>query len=938
MKQSEQAARAAAFARAWKGKGYEKGDTQPFWTDLLRDVFGVEQTTGYIVFEDAVHLDSSTGFIDAYIPATRVMIEQKSLGKDLEKPIKQSDGSLLTPFQQAKKYIVGLKLSEHPRWVVTCNFAEFLIYDMEDPDAAPQRIALKDLRKEYYRLSFLVDEKATALQQELEVSIQAGDIVGELYAAFSKQYVNPTASKTLHSLNVLCVRLVFCLYAEDSGIFPKHAMFHDYLAGYSTEHMRTALLELFQVLDTEQAHRDPYLAPSLDAFPYVNGGLFKDTDVEIPLFTDEIRDLILVRASEGFDWSGISPTIFGAVFESTLNPVTRRQGGMHYTSVQNIHKVLDPLFLDDLRSELDGIFALRKGVGSYMSGEKWTDPRRARLLREFRDKLAGLRFLDPACGSGNFLTETYLSLRRMENRIIRELLDQDEGQFAITGMVSDEDMGIKVSIGQFYGIEINDFAVSVARTALWIAEHQMMRETSAIINREIEFLPLKTDAHILEGNALRMDWKEVIPPSQLSYIIGNPPFVGYAMQTAAQKDDLASLNVKFGKNVDYVAGWYFKSAEYMKGTGIEAALVSTNSITQGEQVAVIWKPLMEAGLHINFAHRTFRWDSEASIKAHVHCVIVGFSMYPVNRPKRLFTGEEAQTVSNINGYLVDAENVFIERRSVPLMNVPEMRKGSQPTDNGNLSAFDDAAKDRIIKDYPQAEKMFRPFLGAVEYLHRQSRWCLWLQGFSPAQLKAVPPVFEAVRRTREMRESSSRVGTKKAADVPMLFGEIRQPSSTYILIPRHSSENRRYVPFGFIEPEVICGDSNMLVPDATPYHLGVMISIVHMAWMRTVCGRLKSDYRYSKDIVYNNFPWPDAGQKQKEQIRQTALGILTARDLYPDSSLADLYDDTIMPIELRKAHRKNDEAVLAAYGLPADTPEPDIVAHLMELYQKLTGG
>ena len=508
----------------WKGRGYEKGDSQKFWLQLLGEVYGVEHPAQFIEFEEQVHLDH-TSFIDGTIPSTRVLIEQKGLGKNLKKPIKQSDGTLLTPFQQAKRYITELPLSQHPRWVVTCNFSTFYIYDMERPGGEPEIVELENLPQEYYRLQFLVDTGSEHLKREMEVSIAAGDIVGLLYDAFSKQYVDPESEHAQKSLNVLCVRLVFCLYAEDAGLFGRHGIFLDYMSQFDTVHSRKALIELFAVLDTPPKERDPYLEPALKAFPYVNGGLFADEKIEIPQFTDEIRDLLLNRASADFDWSEISPTIFGAVFESTLNPETRRKGGMHYTSIENIHKVIDPLFLDGLRDEFTKLCEIA------------VEKTRERKLREFQEKIASLQFLDPACGSGNFLTETYLSLRRLENDILRILT---YGQISFGDAIHSP---IQVSIRQFYGIEINDFAVTVAKTALWIAESQMLKETEEIVRVPLDFLPLKTYTNITEGNALRLDWESVVPKSKLSYIMGNPPFIGYSLQSKEQKSDILSIYV-----------------------------------------------------------------------------------------------------------------------------------------------------------------------------------------------------------------------------------------------------------------------------------------------------------------------------------------------------------------------------------------------------------
>ena len=912
----QQAAAAAAFAERWKGRGYEKGDSQVFWTELLTEVFGVENPSTIIRYEEQVKVDN-TNFIDGHIPSTKVLIEQKSIDKDLRKGIKQSDGSLLNPFQQAKRYAAELPYSERPRWIVTCNFAEFLVYDMEQPNGEPQQIRLENLGKEYYRLQFLVDAKSDHLSKEMEVSIEAGKIVGRIYEALLTQY-DDSSSEALRWLNILCVRIVFCLYAEDAGIFSRD-QFHDFLVIYEAKDLRRALRDLFEVLNTPKEKRSKYLQEELAAFPYTNGGLFEE-EIEIPQFTEELKQTLLQNASLDFDWSDISPTIFGAVFESTLNPETRRSGGMHYTSIENIHKVIDPLFLNDLRHELDEIL------------EEKVEKQRIHKLDSYQDKLASLTFLDPACGSGNFLTETYLSLRRLENEAIRE---RYHGQMMMGAFVNP----IKVSINQFYGIEINDFAVTVATTALWISEAQMLTETEHIIHQDIDFLPLKSYTNIHEGNALRIDWETIIPKDHLNYIIGNPPFVGYAYQTKEQKEDLAIVCKECGSNIDYVAGWYYKAAQMIDSTNARVALVSTNSITQGEQVTAVWKNLIEQyGVQIDFAHRTFRWDSEASLKAHVHCVIVSFSNSYSNsqKDKLIFDNGKCNIAENINPYLIDAPNVFIDNRKKPISNVPEMIKGSSPVDGGNL-IVEAEDYDAFIQQEPLSIKYIHRFVGAREFLHDLPRYCLWLQGVSPKDINSMPLVRERIAKTREFRLSSSKAATRKFADMPTRFMEIRQPGSDYIIVPRVSSETRRYIPMGYMDKDVICSDSNILIPEITLYHFGVLESNVHMAWMRVVCGRLKSDYRYSNTIVYNNFPWPTPTDEQKARIEQTAQAILDARAKYPDSSLADLYDELTMPVELRKAHQDNDRAVMAAYGFPIKTmTESQCVAELFKLYQLLT--
>ena len=914
----QQRAAAKEFTAYWAGRGDEKQETQRFWIDLLRNVYGVAEPEKAIEFECPVKLDH-VSFIDGYIKDTRVLIEQKGADIDLRRGYKQSDGSMLTPYQQARRYAGYLPHDRNPRWIVVCNFREFYVHDMNRPNDEPEVVALADLEKEYHRLNFLVDTGDENIKKEMEISLQAGEIVGTLYDALLKQYKDPESPETLKSLNALCVRLVFCLYAEDAEIFGGHGKFHDYMQRHQSD-ARRALMDLFQVLDTRPEDRDPYMDDDLASFPYVNGGLFADEHIIIPRLDETIVELILQRASADFDWSSISPTIFGAVFESTLNPETRRSGGMHYTSIENIHKVIDPLFLEDLKGELAEIQAVA------------VETTRKRRLKEFQHKLAGLKFLDPACGSGNFLTETYISLRKLENEALRSLSDQ------IT--MGDFTNPIEVSIGQFYGIEINDFAVTVAKTALWIAESQMMKETEDIIHMSLDFLPLKSYANIVEGNALRMDWESVVPKQELNYIMGNPPFVGARMMSPEQKDDLNSVfpGWKNAGNLDYVSCWYKNAADLMDGTAVRSALVSTNSVTQGESVANLWKPLFEAGIHIDFAHRTFRWDSEAKMKAHVHCVIVGFSVAPNSKPKVIFTSDRPQIAENINGYLLDADNVFVESRNKPICDVPEIGIGNKPIDGGNY-LFTEEEMQEFVEKEPASKKWFKPWYGSQEFINRKPRYCLWLGDCPPNELRKMPECMKRVNAVRQLRLESKSAGTRKLADTPTRFHVENMPKGTYIVIPEVSSERRKYVPMGFMSPDILCSNLVKIIPNAILYHFGILTSNVHMAWMRAVCGRLKSDYRYSKDVVYNNFPWPTPTDEQKAKIKETAQAILDARALYPDSSLADLYDETTMPPELRKAHQQNDKAVMRAYGFDIKTTtETSCVAELMKMYQKLMNG
>ena len=933
---------AKKFSEEWKGRGDEKQETQRFWIGLLGDVLNVPQAASYIEFEKRVKL-SHTSFIDAYIPETKVLIEQKGLKIDLNKAYEQSDGAMLTPYQQAKRYASELPYDLRPRWIVVSNFAEIHIHDMNRPEEEPEILRLENLEKEFYRLEFLADRRNEKIRREEEISIKAGELVKKLYNALITEYAEPSA-ESLRSLNILCVRLVFCLYAEDAGLFATRTSFEDYIRSFNLQNVRKGLIDLFKALDTEIKDRDKY-DETVKPFPYVNGGLFKDEKIEIPNFTQEIVD-VLVNDCAGFDWSEISPTIFGAVFESTLNPETRRSGGMHYTSIENIHKVIDPLFMDALNDE----FNLIKKIAQKKS--------RNQKLLEFQEKLGSLVFLDPACGSGNFLTEAFLSLRRLENKVIFLLFNGE----TVLGF----DEFIKVKISQFYGIEINDFAVTVAKTALWIAESQMIAETEKIVSREIDFLPLKTNAFIVEGNALRMDWSTLKPDGgnelpndglfagitthvdgsehHYDYIMGNPPFVGARLMSESQKSDVLSVweNIKNIGNVDYVSCWYKKAADLMKNTNTKAALVSTNSITQGEQVAIMWKPLMDSGIKIDFAYRTFRWDSESTQKAHVHCVIIGFSCHTdlgsaqQGQNKKFIASEDGSKTEakNINGYLIDAPDIFIESRGKPLCNVPDIGIGNKPIDGGNY-LFTENEMNEFIKKEPESAKYFRKWYGSDEFINNRPRFCLWLGGCSPAELRRMPECMKRVQAVRDFRLASKSAPTQKLADTPARFHVENMPESSYIIIPRVSSERRKYIPMGYLNPDCLTSDSAHIIPNAILYHFGVLTSSVHMAWMRAVCGRLEMRYRYSKDIVYNNFPWCNPTDAQKTKIEATAQVILEARALYPDCSLADLYDETVMPPELRKAHQENDRAVMSAYGFNAKLGESEIVAELFKMYEKL---
>lgn len=895
------------FVAQWSGRGYEKGESHSFWLSLLRDVFGVSEPEKFIRFEVPVKL-KHTGFIDAFLPDTKVIIEQKSLSESLSQEKSQSDGSTLTPYEQAQRYGSSLPYSMRPRWIVVCNFAEFLLYDMETL-AKPTKILLDELPEKFHALDFLVDKTKNKLRIELELSLKAGEIVGKLYDALHSQYLNPDNEYSLASLNKLCVRLVFCLYAESAGILGKHKIFRDYLQ--KENNIRRGLIDLFDVLNTPIDTRAPYLDDTLKKFPFVNGGLFTGS-IEIPNFTPEIKNLLLEEASSGFNWAGISPTIFGAVFESTLNPVTRRAAGMHYTSLENIHKVIDPLFLDDLRNELQTI--------------KQSARNRKKNLLAFQDKLASLKIFDPACGSGNFLTESYLSLRRLENEILKELFGS---QIQLGELLNP----IKISIGQFYGIEINDFAVAVAQTALWIAELQMIQETQEIIHRDLDFLPLKSYANIHEANALQTDWKEICP--QPDFIIGNPPFVGHQWRTPAQVEDMTLAFPDYNKHgkLDYVAAWYSKAADFIHGTKIACAFLSTNSIVQGESVRVMWEYLFSKGVSINFAHRTFKWTSESSDIAAVRCVIVGFANFdaPV---KKIFDGDKVIIAQNINAYLLDAPNVFIENRGKPPHGFPKMTKGNQPTDGGNL-ILSPTERDELIAKNPLAEKYIYQFVGAAEFIKGKLRYCLWLKDCPPNDLRKMSLVMKRLELVREFRLKSPTASVRRDADTPALFTQIRQPTTNFLVVPEVSGENRKYIPIGFMTPDVIVSNLLYTISDATLYLFGVLTSSIHMAWVRVAAGRLEMRYRYTP-AVYNNFPWCSPSDKQRAAIEQSAQRILDVRANYPDATLADLYDPLSMPKDLRDAHTKNDLAVAKAYDWEKFLDdEPKIAVALLKLYENL---
>jgi len=922
MTPTEQKKAAKQFVERWRvAEGNEQRESNKFWIELCGEVLGISNPTHVLDFERKV----KGRRIDVFYEDMGVLIENKSRGVNLDEPEqrgkdKYGNPRMVTPYEQARWYADTIvPRSVMPKWIITCNFDEIRIHNLDDEYAEDnyETLLLEELPEQYHRLSFFTRKENSRLEREKDLSVKAGEVVGKLYDAFSKAYIDiENDEREQRSLNVLITRIVFLLFAEDADLLQERDAFYKYLKNFQVSHMRDALKDLFAVLKTPLEERDPYMSKEVLAFPYINGGLFA-ADIIVPQFTEDTRFLLLQEASADFDWSGISPTIFGAVFESTLNPETRRSGGMHYTSIENIHKLTGPLFYDELKDELTAI----EGAS--------TEKERKFKLNAFRQKIASLKFLDPACGSGNFLTETYLSLRKLENRVLEDLYG---GQ-----MVMGEMDPIQVSIDQFYGIEINEFAVEVAKTALWIAELQMLDQTREILSMWIDPLPLKTNDNIVCSNALRMDWSDVLSASEASYVIGNPPFYGARLQSKDQKADLIDVfhGAKSAGNIDYVAGWYMKAAEYVECNNIRCAFVSTNSICQGEQAAIIWKPLYDLGIRIDFAYDTFRWNSEASDQAHVFVVIIGFSKLGGNRVLFRHANADSDEIethpANINAYLSDAPDVFVFSRKVPICEEPPMVFGSMPNDGGNL-LMSTVEKDALIADSPDASRFVRRFMGASEYINDRERWCLWLKDVDSSEYTMCTPVVQRVNAVRSYRLSSSRAATKKLAETPQLFGEIRQPEKPYIIVPRHSSERRSYIPMGFLNADVICGDSNMLIPIDSLYHFGIMLSQFHNAWMRVVCGRIKSDYRYSASVVYNNFIWPSPTGTQRETISLASQHVLEARDNYPNLSLADLYDPDKMPDDLKAAHVALDAAVEAAYGVSFNGDEEKIVAHLFKLY------
>ena len=937
--------RALTFSRTWADAAHEDSQGKPFWIDFF-EIFGITNKR-VASFEHAVKKlpgaqARTDGFVDLFWPGM-LLVEQKSHGKSLDAALTQALG-----------YFPGIAERDLPQLVIVCDFARFRVHRLATNETF--EFELKDLHKHIKLFGFVAGYKVQTIQPQNPVNIKAAERMGRLHDALK------ASGYTDHALEVLLVRLLFCLFADDTGIFQPAQAFRTFIEERTSvdgSDLGPRLAQLFQVLNTDTPKRSQALDEQVAAFPFINGQLFTEP---LPMadFTSPMREALLDACA--LDWSAISPAIFGSLFQSIMDVQLRRTLGAHFTSEENILKVIKPLFLDALWLEFERV-----------KGQK-------NRLFEFHKKLRTLTFFDPACGCGNFLVISYRELRLLELAVLRasQKLSGHTGQQSV-----DVHSLIGVNVDQFYGIEIEEFPAQIAQVALWLMDHQMNLQVSIEFGLYFARIPLRTSPHIAFNNALRLDWNEVLPAARCSFLVGNPPFVGYSYQSAQQKVDVEPIfaKLKGGGVLDYVAAWYIKAAHYIAGLEplqaeqsahwvrepaanyfqpIRVAFVSTNSITQGEQVGVLWSWLLAQGIHIHFAHRTFSWSNEATGKAAVHCVIIGFGLE--DRPNKVIyeysdiKGEpHAVPAAHINPYLVDAPDVFLEKRRHPIGNAPDMTKGSQPTDGGHL-LLSDAEKNALLQAEPLAKKWIHPFLGADEFINAIPRWCLWLKAISPAELRALPPVLQRVQAVKNMRLASPKAITVAQASTPTLFGEDRQTDQPYLLIPRVSSETRRYIPVGYMKPNVICSDANFMLPNATLYHFGLLTSSMHNAWMRYTCGRLKSDFRYSNTIVYNNFPWPEFSEISKQNrplafqikaqaaIETAAQTVLDVRAKFQSgkqpATLADLYDPLTMPPELLKAHQKLDAAVDKAYeasgGKKSYKSDAERVAFLFELYQKLT--
>jgi len=898
--------RALKFSREWEHEISEDAEAKSFW-DGFFNIFGISRRR-VATFETRVKkIDGKDGYIDLLWKG-KLLIEHKSRGKDLDRA-----------HQQAKDYFHGLKEEELPRYLLVSDFARFRLYDLDE--GAVTEFTLKDLHKHIRLFDFLSGYQTHTYKEEDPVNIRAAERMGKLHDALRDSGYEG------HPLEVLLVRLLFCLFADDTGIFQPR-QFQDLIINRTSvdgADLGLWLTQMFQVLNTPKDKRQRTLDEQLAEFEYVNGRLFEEM-LPLPSFNATMRTALLEAAD--LDWSRISPAIFGSLFQSIMDKKARRNLGAHYTSEKNILKLIGPLFMDDLRAEFERIK---------------DNPQR---LKSFHIKLANLRFLDPACGCGNFLVIAYRELRELELDLLKAQFAKQDALFA---GVADH---VNVDVDQFYGIEIEEFPAQIAQVAMWLMDHQMNLKVSEHFGEYFVRLPLKKSATIVHGNALRLDWQQVCPKEQLGYILGNPPFVGAKMMTAEQREDLIACapNLKGSGLLDFVAAWYLKAADLIADTSIRCAYVSTNSITQGEQVGVLWGYMLSRGMKIHFAHRTFSWTSEAKGAAAVHCVIVGFGDGDVPR-KRIWDYEhlKAEPISveakNINPYLVDADDALLPNRNKPICAVPEIGIGNKPIDGGNY-LFSTEERDAFLKIEPEASKWFRRWIGAEEFINGKERWCLWLGACPPNELRKMPEAMKRVDAVKALRKASKSVPTQKLADTPTRFHVENIPSTSYLVIPEVSSERRSFIPIGFMDPETLSSNLVKVAENATLFDFGVITSTMHMAWVRTTCGRLESRYRYSAGIVYNNFPWPDSpDEKSRQAIEAAAQAVLDARASFPDSTLADLYDPLTMPPALLKAHQQLDKAVDAAYiaaekaagaKQPKLTTDAERVAFLFSLYQRYT--
>jgi len=892
--------RAHALVKEWQGETREHAEAKSFWGDFF-NVFGVNRRRVASFEEPVKKSGGATGFIDL-LWRGRLLIEHKSKGKDLDKA-----------YSQGLSYFEGLNDKDLPRFVMVSDFDRFRLYDMDGGDTA--EFTLEELPDNIHLFDFLSGHEQEEALPIYELNIKAAERLGDLYDALLESGYEG------HPLQVFLVRILFCLFAEDTGIFNRHQVTR-YILKHTNEDgsdLDMHLAKLFQVLDKPYEKRNKNLPEGLAEFPYVNGALFAER-FDMPSFSADMRDQLLECAY--FDWADISPAIFGSLFQSVMDQETRRSLGAHYTSEKHIYRLINPLFLNDLKQEFEQITKLKRG-------------KQQRLI-SFQQKLTDLQFLDPACGCGNFLITTYKAIRELELSVLQEQLKDDEH---LGATLTIEPL---ISLDHYHGIEIEEWPARIAEVAMWLTQHQMNREFAKQFGHEPDLLPLKTAAHIFPENALTLDWAEVVAPNKLNYIIGNPPFVGKNYRSKEQNESMASTmkHIKNWKSLDFVTCWFVKSAEFMQqNQNIQAALVSTNSITMGEQVEPLWNSLLGLGIKINFSHRTFSWSSEAKGKAAVHVVIIGFSLLNKDT-KKIFhysdlNGEATiSNARNINPYLIDAIDTTIGNRGKPISEVPALIYGNKPVDGGFL-LLSPEEKAELVSLEPTAERWLKPVIGSREFINRLERWCLWLVGITPNELKKLPEVMKRVQQVKEMRLNSVDAGARKLAERPTEFRDTRVPE-TYIVVPRVSSERREYVPMGFFTGETISTDLNNLIPNAQKYHFGVLESKIHMAWLSAVTGRLKSDYRYSAKLVYNNYPWPEVDDAQKAKVKKAAQAVLDARELYPDSSLADLYDPLLMPAELRKAHNALDKVVDRCYRKEPFKDDTQRLKLLFERYAELT--